>query len=419
VNKPFRLSPAFASFFIYGALQAQPLLTPDEAVHLALEKNFSLSLARDQTAEAVVNRQSAIGPFLPGASASVNTSGNLKDSVTRQTTVGAALNWQIFEGFQSYHAYRRLKSSEKAAEWQERLAVETTVEAVLNAYYGVVLQKQLLAAIQEKTGVTEDQAKLAQAKAGVGSGSHLDALQAIATLNEDSSSLLSQQVALHEAKIQLNQLLARAPETDFEVSDSIPVETGLPVEKWRATLADDNSTVLQAQARRNAATSGLGEARGLWWPSLNAGVAYSSTPSSLNSGSTRPDGATYSVNLTVPLFDQLRGHQAVSNAKLELRQSETRFQQALEDVRAEFEQEHRKYAAGRQRVDLETRNLDVAIQQADAAQERYKAGSGTALEFRDAQRILLDARSRLATARQNTQQAELALKRLAGALVKE
>ena len=261
MNKPFRLSPAFASFFIYGALQAQPLLTPDEAVHLALEKNFSLSLARDQTAEAVVNRQSAIGPFLPGASASVNTSGNLKDSVTRQTTVGAALNWQIFEGFQSYHAYRRLKSSEKAAEWQERLAVETTVEAVLNAYYGVVLQKQLLAAIQEKTGVTEDQAKLAQAKAGVGSGSHLDALQAIATLNEDSSSLLSQQVALHEAKIQLNQLLARAPETDFEVSDSIPVETGLPVEKWRATLADDNSTVLQAQARRNAATSGLGEAR--------------------------------------------------------------------------------------------------------------------------------------------------------------
>ena len=400
-------------------INAQSLLTPEEAVRVALKNNYSLSLSRDQTAEATVNRQSGIGPFLPGASASVNTSGALIDTVTHVTTVGASINWQIFDGFQSYHSYQRLKSSEKAAELQERFTIETTVESVLNGYYAVVLQKQLLTAIRELTGVAEDQAKLAQAKAEVGSGSHLDQLQAVATLNQDSSSLLSQEISLRQAKIQLNQLLARDPAMEFETIDSIPVENSLPVATWKNSLGYNNTSILQANAQRNAIASGLSQARGIWWPSLSAGIGYSTTPSALNSGGTpAKSGTTYNVNLTVPLFDKLQAHQAVGDAKLELKQGETRLKLTEQNVRAEFEQDEQKYQSGLRQVDLETRNLEVAKLQAEAASERYKAGATTALEFRDAQRILLDARSRLINARQNTLQAELALKRLAGVMVR-
>ena len=397
---------------------AQSLLTPEEAVRIALQNNYSLSLARDQSAEATVNRQSGIGPFLPGASASVNTSGSLIDTVTHVTAVGASLNWQIFEGFQSYHAYRRLKSTEKAAELQERLTLETTVESVLNGYYTVVLQKQLLIAIRELTGVAEDQAKLAQAKAEVGSGSHLDQLQAIATFNQDSSSLLSQEIALRQSKIQLNQLLARDPAEEFETVDTIPVQENLPVSNRKSALSENNTSILQASAQRDAIASGLSQAKGVWWPSLSAGVGYSTTPSALNSGNTpAKSGTTYNVNLSVPLFDKLAAHQQVGDAKLELKHDETRLKLTEQNVRAEFELDGQKYSSGLRQVDLEERNLEVARLQADAAAERYKDGAGTALEFRDAQRILLDAKSRLVNARQNTQQAELALKRLAGVIV--
>src|SRR4051812_40138921 len=94
---------------------AQPLLTPEEAVRLTLANNFSISLARDQSAAAKLNRQSAVGPFLPSLSASLNNEGRLTDSITRVTTVGASLNWQIFNGLQSYNTYQSLKSSEQAA----------------------------------------------------------------------------------------------------------------------------------------------------------------------------------------------------------------------------------------------------------------------------------------------------------------
>ncbi len=414
------LCNATASLCIAAACSSsQTLLSSEEAVRLALQNNYSISLARDQKAEAVLNRQSGIGPFLPGASATASTSGSLDDSITHTTTLGVGVNWQIFDGFQSYNAYQRLKSTEKAAELQERAALEAAVESVLNAYYGVTLQKQILVALGELTGVAEDQARLARAKAEVGSGSRLDQLQAIATLNQDSSSLLSQEISLRQSKFQLNQILARPVATEFDVDDSIPLASELPLANWKNSLSENNSSILQANAQRNAIASGVNQARGLWLPSLNAGVGYSTTPSALNSGNTSRSGTTYSVNLSVPLFDQLKARQGVGDAKLELKQGETRLRQTEENVRAEFEQDEQRFNSGLQQVDLEERNLEVAKQQAEAASERYKAGLTTALEFRDAQRILLEARSRLVTARQNTKQAELALKRLSGALVKE
>ena len=222
--------------------------------------------------------------------------------------------------------------------------------------------------------------------------------------------------------IQLNQLLARDPSVEFEVADSIPLESGLPLENLRASLEDNNAAILQAKAQQDAAASGLQQAKGMWWPSLNAGVGYSARPSALNPGNTGPDNngtGTYSVTLSVPIFDQLQSHQAVSIARLQLKQGETQTRQAGESVRSEFEQDRQKYVSGLQRVDLETRNLGVANQQADAAFEQYKVGKITTLALRDAQRLLLDSRSRLITAYQNTKQAELALKRLAGLLVSQ
>src|SRR3954462_14452022 len=93
---------------------AVPLLTVEDAVRLCLESNFSISLSRYQSAEATVNRQAGIGPFLPDASASLNHTGDFKGNAP-QTTVGAQVNLQIFDGFQSYFGYHRLQSQEQSA----------------------------------------------------------------------------------------------------------------------------------------------------------------------------------------------------------------------------------------------------------------------------------------------------------------
>lgn len=404
-----------------GPALAQPLLTADEAVRLGLERNFDLAIARDQTGAAENNRRAGLGPFLPTASAFASQGGELDGSSPR-TSVGAQAGLLIFDGFQSYNAYRRLKAQERSTALQERLVLEGTVESILGAYYGIASQKRRLDAIRELLAVSGERARLAQARMEVGAGSRLDHLQALADLNADSSAFLSQQVALAEAKVRLNLLLGRSPADTFDVRDSIPLEAPLPIADWRASLADNNAALLQARTQVTAASAGVSEARGARWPDLNAGLRYSTAPVALNPDLgpvDAADGVSYSLNLSLPLFDGFRTGRDIGNAKLGLRQEETRLKQREHAVLAEFEQASLRHASGSRRVALEERNMEVARQQAEAAREKFRVGASSPIEFRDAQTRLLDAHSRLATARQETKQSELALKRVAGILVKE
>jgi outer membrane protein TolC len=303
---------------------------------------------------------------------------------------------------------------------QERLDLEDLLETVAVSYYDIVQLKQRLHAIELQLSASSDRARLAQAKLEVGAGSKLEQLQALADLNQDSSTWLDQTLALRSAKVRLNQELARDPALEFEVADSIPLDPALPLDAWRKELGERNAAVAYARAQKGAAEAGLAVARGRWFPTLSANVAYATTPDALNEeGAIGRDGASYGVKLSVPLFDRLATPVAVKQARIEARSGATRVAQAESQAAADFEVARRRYELGMTRIGLETRNLQVARLQAEAAQARYKLGASSPLEFRDAQTRLLDAEGRLITARQSAKQAELALRRLAGRLVAE
>jgi outer membrane protein len=403
-----------------NTVPALPRLTAEEAVRLGLENNFSLSMVRDQTALATLNRQTGVGPFLPTASASATHSGEFDSDASPRTTVGVSANLQIFNGFQSTFAYRRLKVQETAAGLREQAAVETTVESILTSYYAVAQHKRQLAAIREALAVSEERARLARARLEVGAGSRLEQLQSQADLNADSSALMSQETVLREAKMRLNALLARDAATAFDVPDTIPVEAGLPLDAWRDALPERNTTIREARAARQVSEFSVSEARGARLPTLNGGVGYSTAPEALNSspsmGSPGSDAVTYNLNLSVPLFDGLRTRQSVGSSRIGLRQQETALRQTEQEIRSAFAEAEGRYASGLRQIALEERNLEVARLQAEAARERFRVGASSSLEFRDAQQRLLNAQGRLASVRQTVKQSELALKRLAGVL---
>lgn len=396
---------------------AGPLLTAEDAVRIGLENNFALALVRDQTALAVLNRQSGVGPWLPTASANASHGGEIGTDAPSRTTVGVSANLQVFNGFQSTFAYKRLKTQETAAELREQAAVESTVESILSVYYEVARQKAQLAAVREALAVSRERAELARSKQQVGAGSRLEFLQAQADLNADSSALMTQENALRETRQRLNGLLGRDPGTAFDVPDTIPVATDLAVDAWRNALVDRNLAIREARAQVKASGYSLKESRGAYLPTLSGGLGYSTAPDALNSAPvTGSDAVTYSVNLSLPLFTGLRTRQSVGTARIALRQQETSLLQVEQDVRTEYAQAEGRYVSGLRQIALEERNIEVARLQAEAARERYRVGASSALEFRDAQQRLLNARVRLATARQSAKQSELALRRLAAAL---
>ncbi len=414
-NRVFLLGVTCAALFSPLA-PAASLLSLDEAIRLAVDRNFGLSLSRDQSQVAANAREGGRGAFLPSASANVATKGPLEGG-SPTTTVGASADWEIFNGFRDRNAYRRLQSQEKSASLQERLDLESLLETVLVSYYDIVQAKQRLQSIAEVMAVSGDRARLAQAKLEVGAGSRLEQLQALADLNQDSSSWLDQNLSLERSKVRLNQVLARDAAEEFDVADSIPLSDTLPIEAWKSGLLDRNTSVALTRAQKDAANAGLAEARGRWLPSVQANVNYSAQPSALNAG-VGYDGGGYGISLSLPLFDRLATPTTVKQALINLRSGTTRVAQAESQAAADFEVARRQYASDRRRIALEARNLEVARMQAEAARERYKLGASSPLEFRDAQTRFLDAAGRLITARQSAKQAEAALLRLSGDLVR-
>jgi outer membrane protein TolC len=294
------------------------------------------------------------------------------------------------------------------------------VESVLTAYYDVALLQEQLAALRVALSVSGERARLAEARRSLGAGSRLEQLQALADRNADSSAVMTQELALRAARITLSGLLARDVSTGdsaFSVLDGIPVETAPPMAAWRAALGDRNAAVASARAARKAAALSVNEARGAHLPTLAGSVGYSESPSKLNGPATTAPGATtYGLNLTLPLFDGLRTSRGAASARIAERRSEIALRQAEQEAAAGFAEASGRHAAGVRQIDLEERNLEVARLQAEAARERYKAGAASPLEFRDAQQRLLAARSRLASVRQSTLRAGLALRRLSGTL---
>jgi outer membrane protein len=409
------------------AVPAQvPTLSLQDAIRQAVGNNFGLDLARDQTEAAAADRAGGVGAFLPSASASLTNRGDLEGGPSR-TSAGASANWVLFNGFQDYNGYRRLKAQEKSTRLEERQSLESLLETVVVSYYDIVQSKQSLAAIRQLLAVSQERATLSQARLEVGAGSRLDQLQSLADLNADSSAFLDAATAMAKAKVRLNQVLARESTLDFDVADSIPLESSPPLDEWRKGLPENNSSIAAARMNRNAAVSGLAAARGGWLPSLTTGVSYNTVPEALNSaaaststgGSTESDSWGYSVNLSIPLFDRLGTPTSVRKAKVGVRSSETRIKQAESQAVSDFEQARSQFETAVRRISLEERNLQVSRLQAEAAQERYKLGASSPLEFRDAQTRLLSAEGRLISARQSAKQSEVALQRLAGLLVRQ
>lgn len=416
VFKFFRVG--LAGLFISSGF-AQSYLSLEDAINLAIGKNYQLSISHDQTKAAANNVTSGQGGFLPSASANLTQVGKINGR-DPQTRLGVSANWLVFDGFQTYHAVQKLKSQERSTLLDERLTLESLIESVMTEYYDIVQQKQKLGAIQELLAVSEERAKLAHAKLEIGAGSRLELFQSQADLNQDSSNYLNQDASLRHAKARLNQLLTREPAMDFQVSDSIPLNVFNPVEEWRKILPENNTSIAAARSRREAATASVKVAQGQWLPSLNSGLAYSAAPKALNhSAKVQGSDLTYNLNFSIPLFNKLATSTGITRSRVELRQEETRVKLAESNAQAEFEKAQIQYQSGLQLIRLEDRNLQVARLQAEGAQERYRLGASTPLEFRDAQTKLLDAQVRLITARQKAKQAETALQKLAGLLVKQ
>jgi len=424
-----------------SAVHAQQILTPDQAIDLALKNNYDIRLAKNDASITANDYAYANFAFLPRVNGTANkvwnatqtkqefANGSKRDtSGIRQTSLSAnvSLAWTLFDGLKMFATRQKLESLRDLGELAVKDQVINTVANILAGYYNVVQQKQQLRNLSEQLSISEERVKLSDAKFQTGLGPKTDWLQSKVDYNALKASYLRQQTLIDQSKAALNQLMAvEAGSTQYDVMDTIPLNLDLSYGGLRQEALQKNTGIKVAQQNLTVSQLQLKESKGDYFPviNFNTGYNYSRVNSNAATNSFSPiynqNGVvSYGFSATIPIFNGLNVRRQVNAAKLNVSYQQLSLENTRTLVDLSLTNAFKDYEYYKAAVTLEDENLSLARENVMVAMERFRQGVSTVIETKEAQQSLEDAYNRLINARYNIKLAETQLLRLNGTLVK-
>lgn len=430
------ISTAMVVLMPHLSAKAQQL-SPGQAVQIALEQNYNIRLARLTEEEIRNNLSYGNAGFLPGLTAGATQSNSITNSrqeylsgqineregaKSNTFSSNLSLNWTIFDGLRMFNQYSLLSKQLAAGELSTRVQVENTITAVLGGYYNIVQLKNRARVYEKAVQLGEERVQIARDMHAIGSGSGLEVLQAEVDFNTDRSQLLDLQKRIAEAEIALNLLLARDPATLFSVEDTIALMPPFDYEQLRNKMDAGNAALQISEMETEMAMNRLKDIQGRRWPVVGVNLGYNFNVQSSQSGFVidgRTSGVNYGVTASISIFDGFNVNRQQKNARIGLESARLQLESHKSELEALLLSTHKAYQARLQMLALEKSNRVTAEVNFDVASERFRLGELSGLEYREAQKNLLQADERLISAGYEVRLLEIALLQISGAVLPE
>jgi outer membrane protein TolC len=347
--------------------------------------------------------------------------GTVKNGVRNDNYVGAvALNWVLFDGLGMFATYGRLTELKEQGEINTRIQIENTISSVINSYFDVVRNQQILRSVKESISVTEERVKIADKKLQVGSGSKTELLQAKIDLNMLYSQLFTQQILLYDSKTTLNQLMVRPVDTEFDVQDSIPLGQMLDLAGIRKDALEHNNA-LQFEERNIQIQKFLRrEVNAQRFPIISLNTSYNFSRQQSQAGLflfNQNYGFNGGFSVAWRVFDSWRVNTQYRVATLNYQSSKLIYEDVKQQTDGAVLRSYKRYELALQQVDIEKESVDMSHENVTLSLERFKQGLSNSLELREAQQSYIEAVSRWMNALYSAKTQEVELLRLKGALV--
>lgn len=419
---------------IAGAGLAQERLSLQDAIAAALKNNYDIKLVNNEVQIAKNNANVGNAGILPRLDGSFTEGGSRQNTTRTQSngneqtltgvrntnmSYGVALGWTIFDGLQMFTNYERLKELQKQGEVNARATILTTISSVINAYYTVLKEQQLLIARDSALDVSQLRLRIANNKLSIGRGSKLDVITAQVDYNADTSAYLQEKALLKNAKTSLNQVIARDLNIDFSVIEVIDINSDLDYATLAGQAEQMNPDLQNAFISKKIAELNLKQVKGQRYPvvGVNGGYEYqrSSSPTGFNTQQ-KANGFTYGLTASLNIFNGFLQRQNERNAKISINSSELTLEKTRQNIGAQLISAYQNYTTSLDLLKVEDRNVDIAKQSLDITLAKYRLGSIAPLELREAQKNAIDAVSRFLEAQYQAKLNEITLKEISGTL---
>ncbi|WDF61964.1 TolC family protein [Flavobacterium sp. KACC 22758] len=411
---------------------AQEVLTIEDAMKIALENNFEIKIAKNNSTISETNVTVGNAGMLPTATASVTdnnsvtnssqtrqdgTSTSLNNAKNNSLNYGVSLGWTVFDGLKMFARLDQLKELQKLGDSELKRTILVKIGQVNSAYYDLVQQQQQLAALDTTIVISKQRLELAQNRFTIGKASKLEVLNAHVDLNSDQVALLRQKESYANSKILLNQYLARDPKIDFKVTDEVNVDNKLVLADLM-DLAQKQNPALESQIiSKRIAELQLKQVKADRYPTLRltSGYNFAESQSSLGfTSETSSRGFNYGFNASMNIFDGFNQHRNEKVAKLQIENSKIAVEQQTSILNTQLSTAFQTYLTNLELIDLEENNEAIAKQNLEITLDKFRIGTITTIDFRTAQLNYVNAKVRYSNAQYEAKLSEIALKELAG-----
>ena len=417
-------------------LEAQNVLSTQEAVELALEYNYGIKIAKNNVEIAENNANVLNGGFLPRvtgnggatynrdnteAEFSNGTSTTLTGAESSRYNASVNLNYTLFDGLGRQYNFKRLKEERQLSELEARETIENTVLQLFTVYYDVARLSENARSLQQTLNISKDRLTRAEYQFTYGQSTKLGVLNAQVDINNDSINVINANQRLKNSKRDLNVVVGNALTDNFEVDTLITFVLQLNKLELLEKVKANNIVLLQLEKNLLISEYNLKSWKSDYLPTLGLTGSYGWNKNDNNAASflavSKSYGLSAGINLSWNLFDGGTTITRVKNAKIDLENQQLQKEQIIIDVERDFNNAWDDYQNKLTIFYVQEENILTAKNNFDRTQEKFRLGQVTSIEFRQAQLNLLSAELSRNQAKYEAKLAELFVLQLSGELL--
>ncbi len=416
--------------------QETEILTKNKAVRLALENNYGIKMANNSVEIAKNNASIYNSDYLPKISVNAAANYDSKDSnITfqdateteinnaEQETYNASigLNYTLFDGFGRKYNYQKLIETHNLSELEAKAVIENSLLQLFYIYYEVARLTENKKNISQSLTISKNRLKRSQYAYKYGQSTKLDVLNAEVDVNNDSINFINSQRLLANSKRDLNVLLGRSSQTNFDVDTNVNFKLTFDIEKLLEKAKAYNIDIQKVNKNIKLSDFDIKINKSNYLPNLTFSSSYGinkyNNDVTFTYANQLSKGLNAGLNLRWNVFDGGSTKTRVANAKISVDNLKIQKKQALNQLERDVANALEVYNNSIFILSSEEKNVETNKRNFDRTLYNFKLGQITSIEFRQAQVNLLNAVSNLNTAKFDAKKAELELLKLTGDLI--
>ncbi|MBI2418381.1 MAG: TolC family protein [Ignavibacteriales bacterium] len=375
---------------------AQKILTVNESVKIALNKNTDFQQSKTKLIAAESNVKAAYGSFMPTINGSLGWDWNKSDNEnsalsneSRSYSAGVGANWLMFDGLSNYAEYDRNKNTLSAAKSSLNRQKQEIIFQVLSSYINVVNAKTLLKVKEDDLSWNQKNFEIISERNKLGAVTLADVYAQQVKLGTAELALIEAENSYETLRSNFLYYLGldvlEAYEFEQPLIDKDENVAGIIVDKDYMALSDAVSKALQEredikslQYSLSASNDAVRSAKAGYLPTLSSNLGLSTNAPGMGD---LFKNKSYSAGLTlsVPIFSGWSTDTRVEAAVVGVKVQELELSDLNREVKRSLQKTYLDLQAAYKRVDVGRKNVKASLENRRIEEEKYSLGSTTLL----------------------------------------